>query len=206
MARLPALTSGNPPEPATVGSRAASLDLVTRQLLFLSKDTQGAVIGVTSAVAGEGTTSVARELARGLSEMAAAGESVLLLDCGPSGFLTRRGMRRAGFEEPGVDGRALSDLRLDGQPLRGPTMPLAFQTLRTHYTFSVLDLPPLLDDPLAVDLAREVDWLYFVVRAGVSRRAVLHQALELVGRERVEGIILNDARPTLPRWLARLVG
>lgn len=205
MSKVPALADGSPPEPAAVGPRAASLDLITRQLIFLSKGSQGSLIGVTSAVAGEGTTSVARELARGLAEMAPAGDAVLLLDCGPSGFAGRR-TAHPGFDERSIDGRALSDLRLDGQALRGPTVPLAFQALRAHYAFSVLDLPPLLDDPLAVDLAREVDWLYFVVRAGVTRASVLHQALDLVGRERVEGIILNAARPTLPRWLARLVG
>jgi len=60
-----------------------------------------------------------------------------------------------------------------------------------HYV--IVDAPPLLltADPLV--LARHVDHAVLVVRAGVTPRAAVQKAIEMLGTERFLGIVLNGA-------------
>jgi Mrp family chromosome partitioning ATPase len=67
-----------------------------------------------------------------------------------------------------------------------------------HYV--VFDAPPLLltVDPLV--LARHVDHVLLVVRAGVTPRAAVMKAIESLGPERLRGIVFNGATAQLGHY------
>ncbi|MCK6554783.1 polysaccharide biosynthesis tyrosine autokinase [Candidatus Binatia bacterium] len=64
-----------------------------------------------------------------------------------------------------------------------------------HYV--IVDAPPLLltADPLV--LARHVDHVLLVVRAGITPRAAVQKAIEMLGSERFLGIVLNGTEGNL---------
>lgn len=184
------------------------LDAVLRQLLFRAKPAWGSVVGITSALDGEGKTTISREIAHGLSSATPRERPVLLLDCKQP--LTLRGASVPPEAPPSaalVKYGALTDLqqyrdieRNAGDPNRSP-----IDALRARHSFILLDMPSVLNDTIAADLAQQVDHLYLVVRSGATRADFVEQAVERVGRSRVDGIILNDVPKGPPRWLMRLV-
>ena len=188
------------------------LDALVRHLAFQAEPARGTVIGVTSAIDGEGKTTIARELARGLSDAATCDQPVLLVECGQPPRPQESRHVRDGLQGQSdvasasdLHYRSLQVLQVDGRPLHGATLQEGLATLRARHPFVVLDLPSLLGDLIAADLAREVDCLYLVVRCGYTKAEFLQAALTLLDRERLGGVILNDARPGLPHWLSRLV-
>jgi capsular exopolysaccharide synthesis family protein len=65
------------------------------------------------------------------------------------------------------------------------------ETLRSRFDRVVIDSPPITLADTYV-LARLVDGVLIVVRAGVTSRPALEHALEGVERERIAGLVLND--------------
>lgn len=68
------------------------------------------------------------------------------------------------------------------------------EEFRDH--FLIIDAPPLLltSDPLV--LARHMDRILLVVRAGVTPRAAVTKAVEVLGSENIFGVIFNGAQET----------
>jgi Mrp family chromosome partitioning ATPase len=64
----------------------------------------------------------------------------------------------------------------------------------------VVDAPPLLltADPMVI--ARHMDHVLLVVRAGVTPSAAVLKAVETVGSQRLLGAILNDATETFSHY------
>jgi protein-tyrosine kinase len=64
----------------------------------------------------------------------------------------------------------------------------------------VVDAPPLLltADPMVI--ARQMDHILLVVRAGVTPRAAVLKAVETIGPNRVFGVILNDATDSFSHY------
>jgi Mrp family chromosome partitioning ATPase len=77
----------------------------------------------------------------------------------------------------------------------------------TRHAFDVVlvDMPAVTTNN-AVPLARHTDGVVMVVRAGVTPREVVSEALETVGADRVNCIILNRAKPAAPKWLQKRYG
>jgi len=170
------------------------------------------VLMVTSALSGEGKTTVASNLALALAQM----ERVLLIDAD----LRRPAIAREfGFDRdaPGLaqllEGSADIDssiVRREGEGLdvlpagRVPAQPLELlgserfaallATLARRYDRIVLDCPPLLpvSDPQL--LARHADALIFVVKACATSAGRIRAALKLLERARlpVTGVVLNQ--------------
>lgn len=65
------------------------------------------------------------------------------------------------------------------------------ETLRSRFDRVVVDSPPVTLADTHV-LARLVDGMLIVVRAGVTSRPALEHALEGIERERIAGLVLND--------------
>ncbi len=195
----PTLLRGRPTPAGMARQGAGPLDVVVRRLLFGADPARGTVIGVTSAIDGEGKTTIAGEIAESLAAAGSRERPALLVDCGASARPDRRAWQeRYGLSE--VERRACEALQVGGQP---PAE--ALDQLRLRCAFVVIDMPSLLTDPVAAELARAVDRLYLVVRTGSTAAATIRQGLEWVDRDRIEGVILNDARRGPPRWLTRLV-
>lgn len=190
---------------------AAPFEPLIRRLTFAAHPARGMVIGVTSAIDGEGKTTAARALALAFAGEGAWERPVLLVDGGmPDGVRGRKGRElhrqwQQIVQAPNLKVSTPSSLATEGMPLRSVVLSGTFDAMRARHPFIVLDLPSLMADPVATELARAVDRLYLVVRCGAAPASLLRQAIDRVGQERVDGVILNDARAGAPGWLARLV-
>jgi capsular exopolysaccharide synthesis family protein len=168
------------------------------------------VVMVTSAVAGEGKTLTAANLALTLAE--SYGRNTLLIDAD-----LRRPAVHELFDVPNVSGlsdglRATAEQKLSlrrvsprlsvltaGQPDQDPAGLLTSESMRriveeaaAAFDWVVIDTPPvgLLAD--AKLLAAMVDTVLFVVHAASTPYPVVQRAIEALGRQRVLGVVLNQ--------------
>ncbi|MCP3981349.1 MAG: CpsD/CapB family tyrosine-protein kinase [bacterium] len=70
-------------------------------------------------------------------------------------------------------------------------------TLRKRYQHIIIDTPPIVPFADADVVGSMSDGVLIVARAGSTRRALLHQALEAVTSTRVLGTVLNDVTKNL---------
>ena len=202
-------------------------NLYTRVLLGLQSQ-QHQVLGVTSAIAGEGKTTIASGLAAALAEDGAllgfgrGLDTTLLVECnggpppddqrlivhpGPGLVQLLRGecTLEAAIQETGIERLAVLPL---GEPphnfplaIRTPALPDVISQLRSRFGLVILDLPAVLNSTDTQVLARLADQLVLVVRAGVTPAKLVRQAIDELGEEMLLGVVLNDSRPDLPSWL-----
>ncbi|HKC19769.1 MAG TPA: hypothetical protein VKE27_09060 [Candidatus Dormibacteraeota bacterium] len=180
-------------------------------------------IGVTSAMYGEGKTSIAIGLAAAIA--ADTLEPTLLLECDlERGSLDRRlGFRRS----PGLSDWLDGDARL--RVLRAAPLPNLFvipagapptDPARVFYQLSdsglmaelqprfpniVIDLPPVLDIAYGSLASKLAERIVLVARYGVTMLDDLEKVSFLLGRERLSGVILNGTEYRTPAWLRRLL-
>jgi Mrp family chromosome partitioning ATPase len=202
-------------------------NLYTRVLLGLQPQ-QHRVLGVTSAIAGEGKTTIASGLAATLAEDGALQgfgrepDTVLLIE-GNTGT-PHRDSRLALRPGPGLIQVLLGECslkeairetsieRLSILPVgeRSQDFPLAIRTvalpdmitdLRSRFGLTVLDLPAVLNSTDTQLLALLADRLMLVVRSGVTPAKLVKQALDRLGEDKFLGIVLNDSHSDLPSWL-----
>jgi capsular exopolysaccharide synthesis family protein len=176
-------------------------------------------IAVTSSLPEEGKTMAAISLAA-VSAMQLAGKVVLVeCDLRQPTIAAALGLRLdAGIGELLVDGvpleralqrapgSALDVLAVRGQP-SNPSELLASEAFRrlieelaTRYDRVVLDLPPTLGLPDAKTVSGLCDGTVFVVRADTTSQADIEAALEVLGRERLLGVVMNGAELSVDRY------
>ena len=169
-------------------------------------------IAMTSANPGDGKTTASLNLA--VVTAMGMGQRALLIDCD----LRRPSVHRSLGLEPKVglaevlQGRATLDeailkvegIDLDVLPVRSkppnPSELLASNEMRSlvaecgeRYDRVILDTPAALGLPDARTVAELSDGVVMVVRAGITPLGDVEDALELVDRRRVIGLVLNDA-------------
>src|SRR5687767_12018472 len=171
------------------------------------------VVMVTSASPGDGKTLTAVNLALTLSE--SYRRRVLLIDAD----LRRPSITNISHASPQVglsDGlksaseRKLSVLPLtemltflpggrpDPDPMGGLTstrMQNIIEEASSKFDWVILDAPPVGPVADANLLAAMADTVVFVVRAAESRYADVERAIELLGRDRIFGVVLNALEP-----------
>jgi Mrp family chromosome partitioning ATPase len=177
-------------------------------------------IGVTSAVSGEGRTTVAAGMA---SAMAADLDvPVVLIEVD----LAHRGIHRVlGIEpEPGISEylrgectiaavvRQVADrlFVLPAGNARGEAPRLIRQLttadLRSRLDSTggvlVFDLPPILDSSYGVLASTMAESLVFVVRSGETKIPQVKEALDRLDERVLRGLVLNATLPLFPRWLS----
>ena len=208
-----------PPTPPEFEHLYAALE---RQAASLSGRPAGSVgltppfaLGVTSAVAGEGKTTVALHLA--LTAARNTYKRVCLLDMSLSadGLGTLLGLPM-GTGEGVVSiledaGTVVPTLQIAGcdnlviipagkaaeHPARLARAPRAAQLLasaRHAFDLVIVDLPAVSSDNV-LPLCQPLDGILLVVRAGATPQPVVADALEMLGRERVLGVTLNRIAP-----------
>ena len=179
-------------------------------------------LGVTSALRGEGRSSVAAGMA--LAEwMDHERRTVLVdLDLASPSLHGRFGLK----EGPGiyniVDGpssvedylqRIVGDVWLLSAGTPGDDVPRAVSRLAGGTILSqlsewadtiIFDLPPLLGSATGIEAARLCDTPVMVVRAGVTPIPRVKQAVELLASP--PPVVLNGVRSSLPQWLRRALG
>jgi succinoglycan biosynthesis transport protein ExoP len=172
------------------------------------------VILVTSAVPGEGKSSIATLLA---AASAGARQRTVLVDCdfygrtisndfgrqqiGLADLLTRA----ARFDEviqqdPSIGCFVISagsSFRRRGDLLVSTAMAETVARLRKEFDYVVIDTPPLLSVSDTLAVAGLVDKIIVVVDASETRPEVVTEALRLLrsGRDRIAGIVLNKVAP-----------
>ena len=169
-------------------------------------------IGITSTMAGEGKTSVALGLATALASDTR--EPTLLLECD----LERSSLARlcGCAASPGLREwvENLSPLRIvrssvdnlfiipAGTPPSDPARLIwelvesgLVSSLAAEFRNTVIDLPALVTSSSGGLAARLADQLLLVVRSGTTPVGEVERAVELIGRERFAGAVLNAHSP-----------
>jgi len=78
--------------------------------------------------------------------------------------------------------------------------------LKERYPYVVLDLPGLLTSSSGRAVADLCDGVIVVSRTGVTTRVELNETLERLTQVKVLGIVINNWRSRIPRWLERGLG
>lgn len=184
----------------------------------------GASFAVCSAVSGEGKTTVSLGLALSIAQDMPNRRVVLvetdlwrpvlaadfgidpapgLVDC-----LLDRQPLAAALRGTSVDNLSLlvagSPVPSAQRLLRSARMPVLIGELRNTHDVVVLDTPAALAHSEVALLARMVDEVIFVVRNGVTPAKDLVAALGRVQGSNVRGIVVNDARSSVPHVVRRL--
>ena len=180
------------------------------------------VLGITSALRGEGKTTVALGIATAVA--ADTTEPTLLLECD---------LETSSDEFFGLSsGPGLSEWLEGEQALRILRMPPLANTFlipaggvrpdaaRVFYRLSqstvvddlqqefpnvIVDLPPLLSIAYSSLAARITERILLVARYGTTPLDDLEKAVFLLGHERISGIVLNGYTSRTPTWLRRLL-
>jgi len=167
-------------------------------------------LAVASAIDGDGKTTAAINLALVMSM--GVGRRVLLVDCdlrcptiheslglrvGAGLGELLRGTAELDDALCSVEGASLTVLPVRALPLN-PSELLASSTMReliaklsARFDTVLLDLPPTLGLPDAKIVSELCDGVLFVMRAGVTPREDVEASLEVLGRSRVVGLVLN---------------
>jgi protein-tyrosine kinase len=173
------------------------------------------IVMITSALAGEGKTLTATNLALTFSE--SYRRSVLLVDAD-----LRRPSLHETFQVPNVSGlgdglRAGQDEKLTlveisprltlltaGRPDPDPMSGLASERMKhllaeaaARFDWVIVDTPPVGLLPDANLMGRMVDASLFVIRAGRTPHSVIQKAVSAIGRDRIMGVVLNGTDESL---------
>lgn len=181
------------------------------------------VVGVTSAVYGEGKTTVALNLAGTMARNSS--QRVALVDFNLRNWdlqsrlnmPVRTGlvdilegseddlsaiMQRTDLDNLTIipAGRAATN---PARLVRSQRLGEVINTLKLSNDFIVLDLAPVLPVADTKSIARHLDGIIMVVRAAVTPREIVSRAIDTVGRDKVMGVVLNGVVTSMPKWLQR---
>ena len=183
------------------------------------------VLAVTSAVAGEGKTLTAINLAANMASTER--KKVLLVDLD----LRRSAIARELDIDPGpglseflmgtipmekmIRNSLMPGLSIipGGQPFPSPADALAgdrfrsfLRNLRQEFDLVILDTPPILAVPDAVTVAEQVDAFILLFRLNHTPHKLFRQALEELGQGKVMGVVLNGEEPKSEKYYTRYYG
>jgi len=177
------------------------------------------VLAITSALAGEGKTTAAVNLA--IVSAMSVGRKVLLIDSDlrrPKihdvlGLRPEFGLAEVLTGQVGVDAAVL---KVDGTSLevlpvrRTPSNPSELlasermrnlvEELRRSYDLVIFDTPPVLALPDAKIVSELTDGMILVVRASETSRDDVDAALDILDRRRILGLVLNGAEVNEKRY------
>jgi Mrp family chromosome partitioning ATPase len=193
---------------------------------LISGETLGAerpyVLGVTSAVLGEGKTTVALHLAMTVAQDTFKRVCLIDMSLGKGDLAARLGVPPRGEGVVPVledSNNVVPTLQLAGcdnlvvipagkAPInaarlaRSPRVAQLIISARMAFDVVIVDMPAVASDN-ALPLTRHMDGLLVVARAGATPRDVVAQALDALGRDKVIGVTLNRVKTTGPAWLRK---
>jgi len=188
------------------------------QILQRTREAGGNMIMVTSALAGEGKTLTAINLA--LTFAKDVKQTALLVDCdlrqqkihsylgtdGEKGLIDYF-LRDVPVSElivwPRIDKLTLisggSPFYESSELLGSPKMKALIAEMKSRYPdrYVFLDVPPVLVSADTFAFAPLVDWILVVVQSGVTQVNDVNRALELLPREKILGLVLNRQHETM---------
>jgi Mrp family chromosome partitioning ATPase len=202
-------------------------DLYTRMLTQVQTE-HHSVVAVTSAVDGEGKTTIAINLAITLANdraLAASGKrsgDILIADCNPGAARTSQEFMvestpglvhylRRQYPVDGIVKQVLLPrlwvMPIGGSPfdfsplIRTSAMSEIIDGLRQRFEMIILDLPSVLTTTDTQVLAALADQVLLVVRSGVTPAPLVDESLQKLDRAKLVGMVLNDYSRPLPNWL-----
>jgi protein-tyrosine kinase len=181
------------------------------------------VVGVTSSVYGEGKTTVAMNLAGTIAQNSTHRVALVDLNLRNWDLQTRlnlppcsglvdvleggeddltRIVQRTELENFTIvpAGRAAAN---PARLARSSRLVEVVSALRMSNEFIVMDMAPVLPVADTRVLAKMVDGIVMVVRAGVTPREIVSRAIDAVGNDRVLGVVLNGTEMAMPKWMQR---
>lgn len=183
-------------------------------LFYLSSDLpRPAILLVTSAVPGEGKSTIGVNLARTL---AFGGCRVLLIDAdlrrgrlhailgshrepGLSDLLRDPGLTEVALHSDGIANltflSAGSLVANPGDLLLGPAFARLLEQMRQRFDYVLIDTCPVFAAADAATIAAQVDGTLFIVRRGYSKAPLVREAIETLRqrRARILGVVFNRA-------------
>jgi Mrp family chromosome partitioning ATPase len=179
------------------------------------------VFGVTSALVGEGKTTVAMHLAFSIARNSYKKVCLIDMGLGDDEICRRLGVKQSFGVANILDGEDsviqtlevadCGDLSImPGGPLpqnttraaRSPAVPEVITAARQMFDIIIVDLPAVLTGN-ALPIATYLDRVLMVVCAGVTPRDVVNDALDRIGRKRTLGVVLNRIKPSSPIWVQK---
>jgi len=179
---------------------------------LMRKDTGLRVLAVTSAMAGDGKTTTAINLAAALAQSSEARVILVCADLRRPSVIEHLGMEyphlvglSTAIQNPAYTltqvaeslQRNLSVLSAGPCPdnpyevLKSPRLGELLQEARQHYDYIVVDTPPLLLVPDWQVIAKWVDGFLMVVGAHKTPRRLVEEALNLMDPSRLVGLVFN---------------
>jgi capsular exopolysaccharide synthesis family protein len=93
-----------------------------------------------------------------------------------------------------------------GRALRSSRMASIVDSLRQSYDLVVIDAPSILVNSDSVMLMDLADSALLVVRSGLTPQPVVTKAIEQIDETKLRGVVLNGSHSAIPGWLRRLAG
>jgi tyrosine-protein kinase Etk/Wzc len=94
---------------------------------------------------------------------------------------------------PGLDVITAGTPVIDpAQTLEQPDLTAFLAQLRRYYRYIIIDAPPVLFCPEPITLSCLADSALMVVRAGRTDKRMVRDAVEVIGEQKVMGIVFND--------------
>ncbi len=191
--------------------------LATRLQMILPSD-RSACIGVVSAAAGEGKTTVSIGLAHAFTRTVATRVALLDFDLRRPAVARYLGLERAEGIGEWLDNRS-EGIRLHRHSEAGfavatagelisrrfellgaPPMVGALQAARQAFDVTLLDLPPLMPVADAVTLQDHVDGVVLVVRSRHCPTETIKAAVARLREGALLGVVFNDQRDIIPGY------
>ncbi len=204
------------PAQASRDQARPELGALIATLAMMMAEQRAVVLHVTSSRHGEGTTTVARELAAAAAR--APWCRVALLDAAPASMDFTLPSLLGAFErghEPTLRQARLGGAEIavgrlaglgEGTP-RLETLRGLFAWTRSQFALVVVDSPPVLPCREAAIAAAVADATLLVVQAETSRRSEIVQARQILDQlgAKMLGVVLNKRRRRVPRFVERLL-
>jgi Mrp family chromosome partitioning ATPase len=218
---LPAFAPRSRGRTRSIGLPQEFVDCCRQAFHSLEFEAGPRVLGITSALYGDGKTSVGVGMT--LAAAVDTTEPTLLLECdlGHSAFGRIFGIDQTPGLADWVDGSApMRSIRMapldnahvmtGGSATRDPAR-IFYQLIRDNlmdelrgeYQNIVIDLPPMLSIAYSHLVCQLCDQILLVARHGVTPIQDLQAVTRMVGRERLTGVVLNGYASRVPAWLRR---
>lgn len=179
------------------------------------EDTSPIILGVTSAISGEGKTTVALGLA--LVVASDIDEPVYLIELDFDHASLAQRLEATG-QTNGDEWKLMSNLVIRTaeqiqaeNDLRSPSRLVkqwiddrVIEQLKTKARLIVLDLPALNTTSYGIASTILADRVLLVVRANVTPEAEIKKAVVGLDADRVAGVVLNGTTTDIPRWLRQI--
>lgn len=88
---------------------------------------------------------------------------------------------------------------------RSPALTSTIEDLATRFDYLILDVPPLMVNSDGMALASLAEAACIVVRQGVTPINFVRQSLDEVTHLKVLGVVLNQSKINMPRWVYNLI-